>query len=82
MPLQRTWQRVFQGANGLCPRRGVLEDIKGGVEQLVSFGDRNVDTKPVACGSEGCGSEVISREPRVDSRNRVRFGSYKTLNLI
>ncbi len=63
MPYQRTWQRILQGAYGLPTCHGVLEKSKVGVEQLIRFGHRNVDTEPVTRGGDGCSGKVVLREP-------------------
>ncbi len=48
--LEGAWKGVFQGADGLPTGRDVLEKSEVGVEQLVGFRHRDVDTEPVACG--------------------------------
>lgn len=79
--LQGAWKRVFQGADGLPARRGVPEKSEVRVEHLVSFRHWDVNTEPVACGGYGCRCEAVIREPCVDSRHGVGFGSNEALNL-
>lgn len=81
VPLQGAWKGVFQSADGLLARRDVPEKSEVRVKQLVGFRHWDVDTEPVACGGYGCSSQVVIREPSVDSRHSVGFGSNEALNL-